>query len=203
MQPHEEDARLHVVFVIAEQEYDSAKTFPQFAKTHLSDDFRCTFVCAKGNQGTDRNDVPGLEALYDADLLVLSMRHRALPVVQMDHLERYIRVGKPIVAIRASAAPFQVDSAPPGHVIWRTFDQGVLGCHYTGRGSRVATRGLWRLGCAGGDRARRRLWSEVGCVSQPDADLQRESADRDGCPTDGRARIKRVTRPARGMDQSP
>ena len=75
--------------------------------------------------------MPGLEALYDADLLVLSMRRRALPVTQMDHLERFIRSGKPLVAIRASVVPFQVSGKiPSGHVVWRDFDEQVLGCHY-------------------------------------------------------------------------
>ncbi len=132
MDPHADDRRPHVVFVIAEQEYDSQKTLPAFAAKYLAGDFRSSFVLAKGHQGEDRHDVPGLEALYDADLLVLSMRRRALPVVQMDHLERYIRSGKPMVGIRVSIVPFQVSSAPPGHVIWSAFDREVLGCHYRG-----------------------------------------------------------------------
>ncbi|NIO45411.1 MAG: hypothetical protein GTN77_01135, partial [Planctomycetales bacterium] len=129
MDPHAKDARPHIVFVIAESEYDTAQTLPAFAEKHLKPDYRCTFVHVSPS---DPNDVPGLEAMYDADLLVLSMRRRALPVVQMDHLERYIRCGKPMVAIRVSVVPFQAGSAPPGHVIWSAFDQEVLGCHYRG-----------------------------------------------------------------------
>jgi len=62
------------------------------------------------------------------------MRRRTLPVVQMDHLEHYIRSGKPIVAIRVSIVPFQVnpDQRPDGHVIWNDFDKEVLGCNYQG-----------------------------------------------------------------------
>ena len=72
--------------------------------------------------------------MYDADLLVLSMRRQALPVVQMDHLEHYIRSGKPIVGIRVSIVPFQVrpEERPNGHVIWNDFDKEVLGCNYQG-----------------------------------------------------------------------
>ncbi len=129
LDPHARDVRPHVVFVIAEREYDSERTLPAFAKKHLEKEFRCTFVHANAE---DPNDVPGLEAMYDADLLVLSMRRRALPVIQMDHLERYLRSGKPIVAIRVSIVPFQVASAPLGHVTWSAFDREVLGCHYQG-----------------------------------------------------------------------
>jgi nicotinamidase-related amidase/type 1 glutamine amidotransferase len=141
------DKRPHIVFVIAEQEYKSEETLPTFAKSHLEKDFRCTFLFARANEGQGRNDVPGLEALYDADLLVLSMRRRALPVTQMDHLERYIRSGKPIVAIRVSIVPFQVkpEDRPEGHVIWQNFDREVLGCHYRGydRGSRQTGCDVW------------------------------------------------------------
>jgi nicotinamidase-related amidase/type 1 glutamine amidotransferase len=128
-----DDRRPHIVFVIAEQEYDTHRTLPAFAEKYL-DDYRCTFCFAEGNDGPDRNHVRGLEALHDADLLVLSMRRRALPVVEMDHLERYLRAGNPVVALRVSVVPFQVNEQdrPAGHVRWQDFDQEVLGCHYTG-----------------------------------------------------------------------
>jgi nicotinamidase-related amidase/type 1 glutamine amidotransferase len=141
------DKRPHVVFVMAEQEYKSEETLPAFAKAYIEEDFRCTFLFAKANEGPGRNDVPGLDALYDADLLVLSMRRRALPVTQMDHLERYIRSGKPIVAIRVSIVPFQVtpENRPQGHVLWRDFDRQVLGCQYAGydSGSRETGCNVW------------------------------------------------------------
>ena len=100
-----------------------------------------------GNSFTARNDLPGLEVLYDADLLVLSMRRRALPVVQMDHLERFIRSGKPLVALRVSVVPFQLDAAPPGHVVWSAFDREVLGCHYRGYDAESRQNGcdVWAL----------------------------------------------------------
>ena len=137
------DNRPHVVFVMAEQEYKSEETLPAFAKSYLEKDFRCTFLFARANKGPGRNDVPGLDALYDADLLVLSMRRRALPVTQMDHLERYIRSGKPIVAIRVSIVPFQIkpEDRPQGHVLWRDFDREVLGCQYAGYDKQSRRRG--------------------------------------------------------------
>ncbi|HUW18803.1 MAG TPA: ThuA domain-containing protein [Sedimentisphaerales bacterium] len=143
MNPFAGDKRPHVVFVMAEQEYRSNETLPAFAKAYLEKDFRCTFLYARGHEGRDRNDVPGLEALYDADLLVLSMRRRALPVTQMDHLERYIRSGKPLVGIRVSVVPFQVKPQyrPDGHVIWQDFDREVLGCRYSGYDKRSRETG--------------------------------------------------------------
>ncbi len=136
------DGRPHIVFVVAEQEYGTGETLPAFAKKHLEKDFRCTFCFAKGDTGVERNDVAGLEALYGADLVVLSMRRRALPVTHMDHLERYIRSERPLVGIRTSVVPFQVQGPiPSGHVSWRDFDREVLNCHYQGYDSRSRKTG--------------------------------------------------------------
>ena len=123
LDPHGQDKRSHVVFVISEPEYDSRTTLPAFAEKHLAIGFRCTFVHANPNDG---NDLPGLAALYDADLLVLSVRRRALPVVQMDHLERYIRAGKPLVAIRVSCVPFAAGKTTriPGSRLHRSYPGG-------------------------------------------------------------------------------
>lgn len=127
------DSRPHLVFVIAEAEYRSKETLPAFAKQYLDRDFRLSFVHA---DPTDRNHLPGLEVLSDADLLVLSVRRRFLPVAEMDHLERFIRSGKPLVAIRTSCVPFAasggLDRPGPGHVVWQRFDREVLGCNYQG-----------------------------------------------------------------------
>ena len=133
LDPHAADDRAHVVFVIAEAEYDTKETLPAFAKEYLDPGFRVSFVHADAE---DRNHLLGLDTLYDADLVVLSMRRRFLPVVQMDHLERYIRSGKPLVAIRTSCVPFAESGGlrrpGPGHVVWQHFDQEVLGCNYQG-----------------------------------------------------------------------
>jgi len=84
--------------------------------------------------------------------LVLSVRRRALPVVQMDHLERYLRSSKPLVAIRVSAAAFAPSKAPRGHVIWERFDRDVLGCNYTGYNPKSRATGcdVWRVPEAAG-----------------------------------------------------
>lgn len=129
--PQARDQRPQIVFVLGDEEYQTAETLPEFAKQYLERKYRCTFLSANA---TNRNDIPGLSALYDADLLVLSVRRRFLPVPQMDHLERFIRSGKPLVAIRVSVAAFAegggLKREEDGLVVWQDFDQEVLGCHY-------------------------------------------------------------------------
>ena len=152
MNPHAGDKRPHIVFVTAEREYETHKTLPAFAKKYLGSRYRSTFLNATADEGSASDDVPGLEAMDDADLLVLSSRRRALPVVQMDHLERYIRAGKPLVAIRVSGAAFQPKEAARGHVIWDRFDREVLGCNYAGYNPKSRETGcdVWLVPAAAG-----------------------------------------------------
>lgn len=132
LDPHAGDTQPHIVFVAAEKEYESYKTLPAFAKKYLEKDFRCTYLNATGPEQTGGKDnVPGLEALYDADLLVLAARRRTFPVVQMDHLEKYIRSGMPLVVLRTSGGIPNAAGAL-GHVVWDRFDKEVLGCNYQG-----------------------------------------------------------------------
>ena len=71
-----------------------------------------------------------------------SARRRSLPVVQMDHLERYLRSGKPLVALRTSVVAFQTRNDPqPGYVVWDRFDQEVIGSNYRGYNSRARETG--------------------------------------------------------------
>ncbi|MBN1421262.1 MAG: hypothetical protein JXP34_20985 [Planctomycetes bacterium] len=126
------DRRPLIACAISEPEYDTARTLPAFAEAHLAKEYRLAFIQANPADG---DDLRGLEALYDADLLVLSMRRRFPSVPQMDRLERFIRAGKPIIAIRTSVVPFArgTGSAPrPGHVSWESFDLEILGCRYQG-----------------------------------------------------------------------
>lgn len=151
--PQGKGQRPQIVFVIGDEEYKTAETLSEFIKQHLDPRFRCTFLTANA---TNRNDIPGLSALYDADLLVLSVRRRFLPVTQMDHLERYIRAGKPLVAIRVSSAPFAEGAGlkrqGDGLVVWQDFDQEVLGCRYNYYDPAARRTGseVWSLPAAAG-----------------------------------------------------
>ncbi len=131
MLPAGNDHRRTIVFVIGDDEYSTERTLPDFARRRLEPEFRCVFLQA---DPAHRSELPGSEALYDADLVVLSVRRHFYTVPVMDRLERWLRAGKPLVALRVSAAPFAegagIKRAGEGLVVWRDFDQEVLGCHY-------------------------------------------------------------------------
>ncbi len=121
-----------VVFVIGEGSYGTEETLPAFAGRELAPlGFRTTVVRA---DSTDKNHFPGIEALKDADLLVLSVRRRTLPETELALIRSHLAAGKPLVAIRTASHAFALGSggspAPAGHVQWPRFDIEVLGGHY-------------------------------------------------------------------------
>jgi type 1 glutamine amidotransferase/nicotinamidase-related amidase len=107
-----------VVIVTAEQEYDAKDTLAAFAKKELEEKLGYKVTCINSDSTTD---VPGLEALDEADLLILFMRRRTLPEEQLKKFQAYFEAGKPVVALRTSCHAFQN---------WLAFDGEVLGCHY-------------------------------------------------------------------------
>ncbi len=125
------DDRPRAVFLIGEDEYRTEKTLPEFARKELEPlGIRCTFAIADPKAP---HDFPGVEALDDADLLVLSVRRRAPAAKEMAIIRRYIEAGKPVVGIRTACHAFDTRGhSPPGHLEWTTFDPDVLGGHYTG-----------------------------------------------------------------------
>jgi nicotinamidase-related amidase/type 1 glutamine amidotransferase len=125
------DRRKHVVVVMAEDGYDTSRTLPSFAVKHLGPDFKVSFVFANS---ANRNDIPGIEILDDADLAIWSIRRRTLPQKQLDVFQQFIAAGKPLVAIRTSSHGFSLSkgSPPAGLVAWPEFDQQVLGGNYNG-----------------------------------------------------------------------
>lgn len=125
------DTRPHIVMVIAEDEYEADRTLPALAQDYLGKDFKVTLV--SGNPD-DRNDIPGIGALEDADLAIVFIRRRLLPPDQLAHLRKYVDAGKPLLAIRPTSHGFcQSDGhVPEGKADWPHFDRDILGCQYEG-----------------------------------------------------------------------
>ena len=101
----------HVVLIAADNEYRSEELIPQLAKI-LAVHHGCTCTVLftvdpkTGLVDPRANNIPGLEALASADLLVLFARFRELPDEQMKHLVDYIESGKPIIGLRTATHSF-------------------------------------------------------------------------------------------------
>jgi type 1 glutamine amidotransferase len=138
------DKRPYLVLIIAESEYQTSRTLPEFALKHLGKDFRVSTVY--GSE-TDDHDLPGLDVLNEADLALISVRRRALPSKQMEIIRKFVDSGKPLVGIRTASHAFSLrGSKPPeGCATWESFDPDVFGGHYTnhhGDGSKVEIKAV-------------------------------------------------------------
>ncbi len=104
----------HVVLVSGDEEYRSEEALPQLAKILAKHHgFKCTVLFAIDPEDgtinpTVRDNIPGLEALRTADLLVLFTRFRDLPDDQMKEIVDYVESGRPIVGLRTSTHAFDV-----------------------------------------------------------------------------------------------
>ena len=138
-----EDRRKHLVIVAAEDEYDTARTLPQFADRYLRDEFRITTVTGEDGDGGTR--LPGIDALASADVALLSIRRKAIPTEQLDVIRNYIEAGRPVVAIRTTSHAFHLrgDGPPAGYALWPEFDQQVLGARYEGHYGRDPETFVW------------------------------------------------------------
>ena len=105
----------HVVFVTGDEEYRSEESMPMLGRIlHHDYGFKVTVCFALGKDGTiDPNNVEniaGLEAVDDADLLVMFTRFRKLPDDQLRHIVRYAESGKPMVGFRTATHAFRYGS---------------------------------------------------------------------------------------------
>ena len=108
----------HIVLVSGDEEYRSEEALPQLAKIlTMHHGFRCTVLHAIDRKDGSINpnqadNLPGLEALATADLMVMCLRFRDLPDEQMKHIADYVESGKPIVAWRTSTHAFNFKTSP-------------------------------------------------------------------------------------------
>jgi type 1 glutamine amidotransferase len=148
----------HIVLVSGDDEYRSEEALPQLAKIlEKHHGFRTTVLFAiDPADGAIRPDyqtnIPGLDALDSADLMVMGLRFRDLPDQQMKHIVDYIESGKPIVALRTSTHAFALkSSATYARYSWNSkdpqggFGREVLGetwINHHGRHGAESTRGV-------------------------------------------------------------
>jgi type 1 glutamine amidotransferase len=106
-----------IVLVSGDEEYRSEQALPQLARI-LSQQhgFDCTVLFAidpkDGTINPNQSDnIPGLEALDSADLMILFTRFRDLPDAQMKHIVDYVESGRPVVAIRTATHAFDLKTS--------------------------------------------------------------------------------------------
>ncbi len=159
----------HVVFVVGDDEYFSEEGGPLLARILAErHGFRST-VCFSTNPETgliahsEKANIPGLEALRTADLMVVFTRFRALQDSQMKEIADYLDAGKPVMGLRTATHGFAYppnSPSPYAKYSWNNkdasyeggFGRQILGetwiSHWGGHGKQ-ATRGVVAPGAAG------------------------------------------------------
>ncbi|MDA1015635.1 MAG: isochorismatase family protein [Planctomycetota bacterium] len=124
------DKRPHLVIVMAEREYRTNESLPKFAAEQLGQEFKVSLVHANDKE---RNDLPSIEVLQDADLALISVRRRVLPAAQMKILRAFVDSGKPILGIRTANHAFVLrgQQPPKGTIAWQDWDADIFGGSYT------------------------------------------------------------------------
>ncbi len=122
----------HVVFVTGDEEYRSEESMPMLAKIlHHDHGFKVTLCYALDKNGViDPNNlknIAGLEALNDADLMVMFTRFRELPDDQLEHIVRYAESGKPMVGFRTATHAFRYPSGPHAREMNEAWPAKVFG----------------------------------------------------------------------------
>ena len=158
-----------IVLVSGDEEYRSEEALPQLAKIlSVKHGFNCTVLFAQDptkpgiiNPNYVQN-IAGLENLKTADLMIIFTRFRALPDEQMQHIDDYLKSGKPVIGMRTSTHAFnfsKIDSTSKrkhysnyydGDDEWKEgFGRLVLGekwISHHGNHKHQSTRGLVALG---------------------------------------------------------
>jgi hypothetical protein len=102
-----------IVFITGDEEYRSEEGIPQIARIlnqHYGFNCKVLFSQDPDKPGiVDPNylhNIPGLEYLKDADLMVIFTRFRALPDAQMKWIDDYLKSGRPVLGIRTATHAF-------------------------------------------------------------------------------------------------
>ena len=103
----------HIVLVSGDEEYRSEEALPMLAKilsTHHG--FDCTVLFAIDPETGEIDpehvtNIPGLDVLDTADLMLIFVRFRELPDEQMKHIVDYVNSGRPIMGLRTATHAFQ------------------------------------------------------------------------------------------------
>jgi type 1 glutamine amidotransferase len=148
----------HIVLVSGDEEYRSEEALPQLGKILAKHHgFKCTVLFAidpsDGTINPNKNDnIPGLEALKDADLMILFTRFRNLPDEQMKQIVEYVHSGRPILGMRTATHAFNLRSRKHAKYSWNSrtewkggFGRQILGetwVNHWGNHSKQSTRGI-------------------------------------------------------------
>ena len=149
-----------IVLIAGDEEYRSEEALPMLAKilaTHHG--FDCTMLFSIDPETgmidpLNQTNIPGLEKLETADMMVIATRFRELPDQDMKFIDDFVNSGKPILGLRTATHAFQYSrntNSPYAHYHFASqewpggFGQQVLGetwINHHGDHKKESTRGV-------------------------------------------------------------
>lgn len=150
----------HIVLLSGDEEYRSEEGLPMLAKILAErHGFKCTVLFSiNPTDGTIdptvTTNIPGIEALANADMVVMLLRFRELPDEKMKYFDDYLKAGKPIMGLRTSTHAWSYNKnkqSPFSKYHWQSkewpggFGQQVLGdtwISHHGNHGKESTRGI-------------------------------------------------------------
>ncbi|MDA1017868.1 MAG: ThuA domain-containing protein [Planctomycetota bacterium] len=147
----------HIVFIASDHEYRSEETLPALARILAKfHGFKCTVLFGVDDKGVIKpghSNVPGLEALESADLMVIFTRFQNWPDEQMEHFVKYLHRGGPIVGLRTATHGFQI----PKDRKFAKYTNGFAGSDYKDGFGRQVLGEKWAGHYGGNHRSSTRL----------------------------------------------
>jgi hypothetical protein len=128
----------HLVFLVSSPDdansYESARTIPPFAgMLQRQHGYRTTVLTSRMPESA--SGFPNIQAVAEADLLVVFCRRLGLPPEQLTTIKNHLNAGRPVVGLRTANHAFSVRGTfTPGHFAWWEFVADVLGAENRGYG---------------------------------------------------------------------
>ncbi len=122
-----------IVFISGDEEYRSEESLPMLAQLMAKRyGFNCTVLFSLDPKTGEispnyPSNIPGLEVLQKADLMVILTRFRELPDAQMKFIDEYIKAGKPVVGLRTATHAFHYTKnlgSPYAKYDWQSKEAG-------------------------------------------------------------------------------
>jgi len=135
----------HIVLISGDEEYRSEEAMPQLGKILAQrHGFTCTVLFAIDPETGEidpenQNNIPGLEVLGTADLMIIATRFRNLPDAQMTHFDQYLRTGKPVIGLRTATHAFSI----PAGATFEKYSWDYSGDDYEGGFGRQVLGETW------------------------------------------------------------
>ncbi|MEX0779056.1 MAG: ThuA domain-containing protein [Balneolales bacterium] len=123
----------HIVLISGDEEYRSEEALPMLAKILTSHHgFKTTVLFAidpdTGEIDPDnQTNIPGLENLQSADLMILFTRFRELKDEDMRFIYEYVKGGKPIIGMRTSTHAFSYERNTDSPYAKYSYNSDIVG----------------------------------------------------------------------------